>query len=69
MNGTNITVIHNSMGYCWGLAVEWNSLQLFWTDLINGTISVSDLEGNNKRTVISSELDYPHGIVLDPHER
>ena len=69
MDGTNITVIHNDTGHCWGLAVEWNSLQLYWTDATNGAISVSDFEGENKRTVISSDLDKPDGIALDPHER
>ena len=69
MNGTSITVIHNDTGNCIGLAVEWNSLQLYWTDLTNDTISVSDFEGNDKHTLISSELDVPYGIVLDPHER
>ena len=69
MNGTNITVIHNDTGVCDGLAVEWTSLQLYWTDTTNNTISVSDFEGNNKRTLFSSELDEPRGIVLDPYER
>ena len=66
MDGTNITVIHNET-YCEGLAVEWDSLQLYWTDYNNNTIMVSDLDGNNKRIVFAS-LSAPTDIVLDPHQ-
>ena len=66
MDGTNITVIHNDT-YCYGLAVEWDSLQLYWTDFYNNCIMVSDLDGNNKRIVVSSLSKATH-IVLDPHQ-
>ena len=67
MDGTNITVIYNSTEEYYGLAVDWNSLQLYGTDLTNDTIWVSDFEGSNRRKVIS-DLDTPTGIALDPHE-
>ena len=65
MDGTNITVIHYGVP-CSGLAVEWDSFQLYWTSYFQ-TIMVSDLDGNNKRTVVSSLLG-PTDIVLDPHQ-
>ena len=65
MDGTNITVIHYGVR-CRGLAVEWDSFQLYWTSSFQ-TIMVSDLDGNNKRTVVSSLLG-PTDIVLDPHQ-
>ncbi|KAL9960511.1 hypothetical protein ACROYT_G033979 [Oculina patagonica] len=52
---------------CNGLAIEWRSSQLYWTDDGSDTISVSDLEGNNTRILISSSLDEPSGIALDPN--
>ncbi len=67
IDGSSITVIHNNTGICDGLAVEWNSSLLFWTDTESDTISVSDLEGNNKRILVSSSLDKPRGIALDPY--
>ena len=67
INGTNITVIHKSPGNVGGLAVEWISLQLYWTDEDYNRISVSDLEGNNIRVLVSSSLDEPRGIVVDPN--
>ncbi|KAL9960532.1 hypothetical protein ACROYT_G034004 [Oculina patagonica] len=66
-DGTNITVLHNNILYCFGLAVEWRSSQLYWTDETTKTISVSDLEGNNRHILISPSLDQPRGIALDPN--
>ena len=49
MDGTNITVIHKNVKYPFWLAVEWNSLQLYWTagGYTHRNILVSDFEGNN----------------------
>lgn len=66
IDGKNITIIHENTG-CEGLAVEWKSMQLYWTDNTNNSISVSGLEGNNRRFLISSSLDGPSGIMLDPY--
>ena len=67
IDGTSITVIHDNIGVCEGLSVEWNSSQLYWTDKTNDAISVSDLDGNNRGILISSNLDEPRGIALDPN--
>ncbi|XP_022793557.1 prolow-density lipoprotein receptor-related protein 1-like isoform X2 [Stylophora pistillata] len=69
MDGTDVKVIHNSTEECYGLAVDWNSLQLYGTDITNDTIWVSDFDGGNRRIVLSLDLDRPTGIVVDPHER
>lgn len=66
MDGTNITVIHKNVKDPYWLTVEWNSLQLYWT--VGGDILVSDFEGNNKRVFNCSQLHFPIGIALDPHE-
>lgn len=68
MDGTDIRVIHSNTGVFWGLAVEWNSLQIYWTDSTNGTVSASDLEGEDKRILWSSKPGHPDGIGLDPYE-
>ena len=69
IDGTNITLLHNNTESD-GLAVEWMSSQLYWTDR-NGTISISDLEGKNRRILHSSKY-WPatyRGIVLDPERK
>ena len=68
IDGTNITTINNNAGVCDGLAVEWKSSQLYWTDTTNNMIWLSDLEGNNTRILVSASLDEPRGIVLDPEQ-
>ena len=63
------TSIITGIGVCDGLAVDWRTSQLYWTDMTYDRISVSDLNGNNQRTLISSGLDKPRAIALDPeHE-
>lgn len=62
---TKTTIISN-IGVCDGLAVHWRTSQLFWTDTTYNTISVSDLDGNNQVAIVSSGLDEPRGIALDP---
>ncbi|KAL9960408.1 hypothetical protein ACROYT_G033860 [Oculina patagonica] len=59
------TTIITGIGVCDGLAVDWRSLQLYWTDTTSDTISISDLNGNNQRTLINLGLDEPRAIALD----
>ena len=65
---TTTTIISN-IGVCDGLAVEWRTSQLYWTDTIYNTISASDLDGNNQTAIISGGLDEPRGIALDPDNK
>ena len=62
------TIISN-IGWCEGLAVQWRTSQLYWTDSTYNSISVSALDGNNQRAIISSGLDAPRGIALDPDSK
>ncbi len=59
------TTIITGIGVCDGLAVDWRSSLLYWTDITYDKISVSDLDGNNQRTLINVGLDKPRGIALD----
>ena len=46
LNGSDIRIIINKTEAHDGLAVQWKTTQLYWTDALYGIISVSDLEGN-----------------------
>jgi len=63
------TTIITGIGVCDGLAVDWRASQLYWTDTTKDTISVSDLDGNNQRVLISSGLAKPRAIALDLDNR
>ena len=60
------TTVITNIGVCDGLAVQWRTSQLYWTDTTYNRISVSDLDGNNQLTLISSALEEPRAIALDP---
>ena len=63
--GSTTTVIAD-IGICRGLAVQWRTSQLYWTDQLFDKISVSDLDGNSQNDLISLGLDRPQDIALDP---
>ena len=66
IDGSGMTTIINSIGVCDGLAVQWRTSELYWTDTTSDTISISDLAGNNQRRLLSFGLDEPRDIALDP---
>ena len=66
IDGSGMTTIINNIGVCDGLAVQWRTSELYWTDTTSDTISISDLAGNNPRSVLSLGLDKPRDIALDP---
>lgn len=65
-DGSGLTTIISGTGVVDGLAVEWRTSQLYWTDTTYDTISVSDLSGNNQRSLLSLGLDEPRDIAMDP---
>ena len=65
-DGSGLTTIISGIGVCEGLVVEWRASQLYGTDITHKKISVTDLSGNNQRSLVSSGLDKPCDIALDP---
>ena len=49
-----------------GVAVDWVSRNLFWTDTGTDRIEVSRLDGSSRRVIISEGLNEPRAIVVDP---
>lgn len=56
---------HSYGDWLGGLAVDWIADNLYWTDHLRGLIEVSRLNGAF-RYVISSQLNKPNMIALDP---
>uniref|UniRef100_A0A146LA52 Very low-density lipoprotein receptor n=2 Tax=Lygus hesperus TaxID=30085 RepID=A0A146LA52_LYGHE len=61
-------VIASGMKTVEGLAVDWVHGNIYWTDTGKKTIEVSDLGGNNRKTLISTGLEEPRALVVDPEE-
>ncbi|XP_035915634.1 nidogen [Anopheles stephensi] len=52
-----------------GVAVDWISRRLYWTDSAKDTIEVASLENPEQRAVLVSKyLVNPRGIAVDPHQ-
>ncbi|XP_048254148.1 sortilin-related receptor-like isoform X1 [Haliotis rufescens] len=68
MDGTNTSVqtIVNGSNVRWpnGLAIDLPSEQLFWTDAGLHKLFVSDLEGQNIRTLVRGMLNAPHPFSI-----
>ena len=46
--------------------MDWVAKRVYWVDAGQDIIVVSDVNGNRKYTLINSDLDQPHDIVVDP---
>lgn len=49
-----------------GLAVDWITDKLYWTDDGSNRIEVSNLDGKMRSILIWEHLDKPRDIIVDP---
>jgi DNA-binding beta-propeller fold protein YncE len=49
-----------------GLAVDWVTRKLYWTDAGTNRIEVSNLDGSMRGLVVWEGLEKPRDIVVDP---
>ena len=59
-------IINEDIGTCEGLAIEWRSRLLYWTDASYKWIQVSWLDGSHRKVLITRDLWEPRGIAVDP---
>jgi len=53
-----------------GLAVDWLSDKLYWTDMLWSHVTVASLDGANRMALFSGlEKEKPCGLVVDPTTR
>lgn len=73
-NGTGIQVIVDyDIQSPDGLAFDWVARNLYWTDagdqaMASGRIEVARANGTSRKILISTGLDEPRAIVVDPAE-
>lgn len=49
-----------------GLAVDWLGLNLYWVDGTHKLVGVVSFDGLLRRHLVSTDLDQPHDVVVDP---
>ena len=48
-----------------GVAVDWLSRNIYWTDSGLDRIEVSHLDGTDRKTLFDTDMVNPRGIVVD----
>ena len=59
-------LVTDQLGEVEGLAVEWESGLIYWTDYIYERIEVARLNGSFRRTLFWKDITNPRTIVLHP---
>ncbi len=59
-------VIGSSLESPAGLAIDWVSHKLYWTDAGTDRIEVSNLDGTMRTVLVWEGLDRPRDILVDP---
>nr|XP_006819692.1 PREDICTED: low-density lipoprotein receptor-related protein 4-like [Saccoglossus kowalevskii] len=67
-NLMNIAVYSGTSSQAEGLAVDWISKKLYWTDALYNWIMVSDYSGTYVKPLLLHDLDRPRGIVVHPNK-
>jgi len=62
----NKVIIRDDLGEIYGLAIEWESEKIYFTDFIFERIEVANLDGTFRKTLFSRDLYSPRGIAVDP---
>ena len=57
---------HVTCSYAVGLAVDWISRKIYWTDDNLRKIEVMDVNGGNRKVIMQSSVDRPRSIAVDP---
>jgi sugar lactone lactonase YvrE len=66
-NGSDVDVIIDTqLNDPHGIAVDWISDKIYWTDAARAHVSVADLSGTNRTVLFSDDMKKPRGIALDP---
>jgi SHS2 domain-containing protein len=66
MDGSNFSNVLSNVSSSEGLAIDWLSRNIFFTDSERRTIEVASLNGQYRKVLIKSHLSNPRGIAVDP---
>nr|XP_054752462.1 low-density lipoprotein receptor-related protein 2-like [Lytechinus pictus] len=67
--GSTVRYITGATSSVEGMAVDWLTKHLYWTDNHRGTIEVSRYDGSYRTTLLKDKILRPRSIVIDPAEK
>ncbi|XP_028410904.1 uncharacterized protein LOC114533564 isoform X4 [Dendronephthya gigantea] len=65
-DGTSKTLIMKDVVNVEGVAIDWIGRKIYWTSYQSGTIEVATLNGNFRKVLLNTGLEYPRGMAVDP---
>lgn len=65
-NGKVETVVSANANRSEGIAIDWVTKKIYWTDAHLKLIGIINFDGTHGSVLISENLDQPRAIVLDP---
>lgn len=67
-DGSNYSIVLQNVPSAEGLAVDWISRNIYFTDAVKRTIEVASLDGKHRKVLVDTDLKNPRGIALDPRD-
>lgn len=66
-NGSDSKVFVTDVSSSEGLAIDWVSRNIFWTDSNKETVEVANLDTQKRKVLVSEGLVNPRGIAAHPY--
>ena len=57
--------VTKGVGKVGGIAIDWISKDIFWTDTTNNRIEMAKVDGSDRNILFDRDIDKPRGIAVD----
>ena len=57
--------VTKGVGKVGGIAIDWISKDIFWTDTRNNRIEMAKVDGSDRKILFDRDIDEPRGIAVD----
>ena len=65
-SGVIENIITDNLGVVDGLAIEWESNLIYWTDYYHRRVEVATIQGKHRKVLVQSGLSNPRGLAVYP---
>ena len=57
-------IVGEAVGLCEGIAYDYATDKIYWTDSTHNLIEVAQSDGSNRKVLIRGDMEQPRGIVV-----